>query len=248
MSLSHKELVSFASLSTECVTFPIDTLRAKTQGGETFVRTGYSHIFKQLYSGISIAIIRQVTNTTLKLQLFDALHATNIKNEFVCGWISGAIATVLVNPIDILKNHRQTATSYPNKKLHAIYKEIVHANGLRGFTHGITLNVLRGSIISSCEYGTYFTLRDQNIFSEQLNPLLCGSLAGFTTAIVVHPIDRIRNKVQYATNRPNGSVPTHPWPLNEYFRGFKYALFRRVLFNAMFFSIVDSCYTLTQIE
>ena len=233
-----------AAVVAEYTTFPIDTLRAKEQGRERIITYSVSSgkingsvIVRQLYSGVSLAIIRQTMVSTLKLSIFlfgSSLYGSSNNMVWANGMISGALATILINPLDVIKNHRQTATCVPSKNISTIYKEIVQAHGMNGFMHGIKFNVLRGSIISTGEYGTYFYLKN----NYEMNPCISGAIAGAATGIIVHPIDRIRNKIQYATNKPNGTVPPHPWKLSEYFRGFKYAVLRRTLFNSVFFCLL----------
>lgn len=140
-------------------------------------------IFRQLYSGLSLAIIRLYAS--LKLYIFNTLCSSSgglSGNPLSNGLISGALATVIINPLDILKNHRQTSTCVPSKKIPVIIREIMNVHGFHGFTHGMKYNVLRGSIISSGEYGTYFYMKESH---SQLNPCVSGGVAGAATAIVV---------------------------------------------------------------
>lgn len=225
--------IAVPSFLAEFTTFPIDTLRAKYQGKEIFVNSSsYRKVLHQLYSGLGLAMIRQCSVSILKLSFMSGLDPF-VKNEFISGWVSGAIATSMINPLDVLKNHRQTATSYPSKRVPVIYREIMNAHGVGGFMHGLKSNILRGSIISACEYGSYFYLKRH--YGNWLPVYASGAIAGGITAIVVHPIDRIRNKVHYAANRIE-ALPKHPWSFNEYYSGFRYALPRRVIFNAIFFT------------
>ena len=126
ISMDNTHKITLSSFIAEFSTFPIDTIRAKVQGNETFISTRNSHIFHQLYSGIGLAVFRQISVTTLKLSFLNKFKTYGLQNEFVSGWLSGTLATIIKNPIDILKNHRQTPTCYTRKKNNIINKEILN--------------------------------------------------------------------------------------------------------------------------
>jgi solute carrier family 25 protein 14/30 len=158
MSVKHFVFGGIASLTAEVGTFPIDTTktRLQVQGQQRDVFCQQSryrgmthalmHIAREegvraLYGGIAPALLRQASYGTLKIGLYHHLKKMNPGEETVlknvlAGMTSGAVASAIANPTDVLKQVRMQSASdveYLQKKscakyFHQIYKE----EGLHG--------------------------------------------------------------------------------------------------------------------
>jgi hypothetical protein len=157
MSVKHFVFGGIASLTAEMGTFPLDTtktrLQVQGQQRDAVCREsryrGMTHALlrivreegvRALYGGIAPALLRQASYGTLKIGLYHYLKKINPAEETVlmnvlAGMTSGAIASAIANPTDVLKVRMQSASdaTYSRRKSCAKYfQQIYREEGVHG--------------------------------------------------------------------------------------------------------------------
>ncbi|XP_041473870.1 mitochondrial thiamine pyrophosphate carrier-like [Lytechinus variegatus] len=142
--------------------------------------------------------------------------------HFVCGGVSGCVATLVSLPVDVLRT-RLVSQGEPK-----IYKSISHAlrsmymeAGIRTFYKGLTPTMILLFPQTGFQFGFYalFTriwkrAQDMTDFHQLsgFQSLLCGGLAGVCAKSGVYPLDVIKKRLQVQgfeeARRPFGRV-TH---------------------------------------
>ena len=104
-------------------------------------------------------------------------------NDFILGFISGSLQTIIGHPLDTIKVLKQQNINIYNKlNLGRLYK-------------GITPPLIGNSIIVSSQFGL-----NQNIYSYANNYFLSGFLTGGFSGVIVNPFElykvRMQNKLK----------------------------------------------------
>ncbi|XP_068604780.1 kidney mitochondrial carrier protein 1-like isoform X1 [Brachionichthys hirsutus] len=146
-----------ASVVAECGTFPIDLaktrLQVQGQVGDSKYREvryrGMTHALRSimreeglraLYSGISPAVLRQVSYGTMKLgtyQNLKRLQADRLEDEtllanMMCGIFSGVVSSSIANPTDVLKIRMQAQGTVIQGSMMGNFINIYQEEGTRG--------------------------------------------------------------------------------------------------------------------
>jgi hypothetical protein len=161
---------------------PLDTIKTIKQSGKNTIQIKY------LYNGFKYPLL--FNNVIIASQFYlnkyicDILNNNNINkkkftrynkyNNYISGFISGAITTPIVNLIELYKVRRQH-----NLNLLNINK-----------TRGIVFTLIKESMGNSIVFGTYYS------FCDKINPFFVGGIAGWLSWCIVYPIDVIKTRIQ----------------------------------------------------
>jgi len=208
---------------------PMDVLKTRMQllgsgGKNTGVVSLASGILKNegakgLYSGLSAAMMRQVTYTTARLGLYGSLRDLIVKpgqqatlgQRVLAGVGAGAIASSVCNPIEVCLVRMQSDGRLP-KAEQRNYKHIFDAlgrvareEGILTYWRGCTPTVVRAIVVSVTQVAGYdqikASLLNSGWFQDNMYCHLSSSvLAGFIYSAASLPFDTTKTRMQ--TQKP----------------------------------------------
>ena len=127
---------------------------------------GFGHVWRELYRGWSITVMREVPFTVIQFPLWEAMKkwavrqrqsnkSTNVTGaeSAIFGSISGAIAAGLTTPLDVLKTRMMLATK--RESMVEITHRIWRHEGGRVFFRGIGPRTMWISIGGAVFLGSY---------------------------------------------------------------------------------------------
>lgn len=184
-----------------------------------------------LFNGLGAGLIRQSIFAPIRLCLFDVFNhklkaekgADNITlfDRAVMGALSGTIAITVANPADSIKTRLQTDSTDSKSGKEPRYrgfndaaKKMWKAEGMRGYYQSLKLNIMRNSLTNAAELGVYDQTKTYLLKNELLDngfrlQILCSSVAGFSGALIMSPVDVIKTKLQ--SGRPIGKGKFVPY-------------------------------------
>lgn len=130
---------------------------------------------------------------------------------------AGAIQSLMLSPIELIKIRLQLKTDYSEKGPLSVAKKILRTEGFRGLYRGLTITALRDAPSHGFYFWTYEFMR------EKLHPgcrkngqesfdtmLFAGGLAGVASWVCCYPLDVVKTRLQaqtpYSTVKYNGIV------------------------------------------
>ncbi|KAM8812604.1 solute carrier family 25 member 45 isoform 1-T1 [Rhynchonycteris naso] len=145
--------------------------------------------------------------------------------EFVAGWISGALGLVLGHPFDTIKVRLQTQTTYQGI-IDCVVKTYRHES-LLGFFKGMSFPIASVALVNSVLFGVYSnTLRALSATSHQerrvrppsyTHVFIAGCVGGFLQAYFLAPFDLIKVRLQNQTElrtQPGSPQPRYQGPMH----------------------------------
>ncbi|XP_008581563.1 PREDICTED: solute carrier family 25 member 45 [Galeopterus variegatus] len=137
--------------------------------------------------------------------------------EFVAGWISGALGLVLGHPFDTVKVRLQTQTTYQG--IVDCMVKIYRHESLLGFFKGMSFPIMSIAVVSSVQFGVYSNaLMVLTATSHQerwaqppsyAHVFIAGCAGGFLQTYCLAPFDLIKVRLQNQTEprAQSGSPP-----------------------------------------
>ncbi len=217
-----------------------DALKAAGAGGEVPYR-GMLDVWRRvaaeegaaaLYRGLSPALLRQASYGTIKFGLYHTakegipLPESPAKNV-VCAVASGAVASAIANPTDVLKVRLQArnaldltakrrngaaASSPSTASMVACFADIYSREGPRGLWRGVAPTAQRAAVVAGVQLPVYdackvFFLRRALLTDGAANHLVSSFCAGLCACLASCPVDVIRTRMmsQRKLKDPPGS-------------------------------------------
>ena len=228
-----------SSTFAELITFPMDLLKTRMQLGGTqgsVKYRGLSHIVTHTYTnegisgfykGASPAIIRQFLYSGTRIMIFEKakqFFGYDEKNQgfwarFCFGGVGGAIASLIITPLDVCKIRLVNDASRGKYKglVDCLRKTYENEGVFHGFYKGSSPNFYRALIINATSLATYDTTKS-NLSSSfgisetgLLNRFLSSFVTGFLSSLVSSPIDVVKTRYMNACkseNMPKFKGPT----------------------------------------
>ncbi|KAK1358291.1 Mitochondrial arginine transporter BAC2 [Heracleum sosnowskyi] len=210
--------------------YPLDTVRIRQQQSGGGSRSAFS-IFRNvvakdgvyaLYKGMGAPLASVTIQNALVFQTYallsracdSSVHPTDppsYKGVFLGAFGTGAIQSLILSPVELVKIRLQLQGIVPNKAEQAqnfngptsVVKGIYRTEGLRGIYRGLTVTVLRDAPSYAFYFFTYEYVR------EQLHPgcrksgqetcktmLMAGGLAGVASWTCCYPLDVVKTRLQ----------------------------------------------------
>ncbi|KAG6435173.1 hypothetical protein SASPL_100043 [Salvia splendens] len=164
------------------ITHPLDVLKVRLQMqlvGQRGPLTGMGKLSMQvvkseglraLYLGLTPALMRSVLYGGLRLGLYEpskyvcelAFESRNVLMKIASGAFSGAVATALTNPVEVLKvrlQMRRTSTLGPIQELQKIASE----EGIAALWKGVGPAMTRAAALTASQLATYDESKQSNI-------------------------------------------------------------------------------------
>lgn len=219
---------------------PADVIKVRMQiAGEGTTETPYRGFLhaarmisktegvKAMYSGLSAALTRQVTYTTLRLGLYSTFRDAYMKErssistgaKFGIGMAAGGIASAIATPVELsmVRMYSDGAAEASKRRgyrniFDALWR-IAREEGVRGLWRGATPTVARSMVVNCVQLGTYDQAKE--VFSglgigvlQDGVPLhfAASTTSGFCYSVVTLPIDSAKTRLQ--NQRPvDGVMP-----------------------------------------
>ncbi|KAA8543171.1 hypothetical protein F0562_021334 [Nyssa sinensis] len=211
--------VEFPSRLRLAVTHPLDVLKVRLQMqlvGQRGPLTGMGRVCVQvvknegprsLYLGLTPALMRSVLYGGLRLGLYEpskhacelAFKSSNILFKIASGAFSGAIATALTNPVEVLKVRLQMN---PNLRRGAIVEiqKIASEEGIMALWKGVGPAMARAAALTASQLATYDESKRVLIKWTPLEEgfylhLISSMIAGTVSTLITSPIDMIKTRL-----------------------------------------------------
>lgn len=124
---------------------------------------GYVHVWRELYRGWGITIIREVPFTVIQFPLWEKLKAYRMRQTGraqVSGWeggllgsVAGAVAAAITTPLDVLKTRMMLARE--KQPMVSMVSSILRESGPRAFFAGLGPRVGWISVGGAIFLGSY---------------------------------------------------------------------------------------------
>nr|BAJ98902.1 predicted protein [Hordeum vulgare subsp. vulgare] len=201
-----------------CVVQPIDLIktRMQLQGGSPV--TIVSNIVKQdgflrLYKGLDAGLLRQMSYTTTRLGVFNALQdyltttdsngkkvQPNFGMKVLSGMIAGGIGAVVGNPAEVCLI-RMTSGKFNYSHVGQALVRIVQDEGIKSLWRGTSPTVTRAVILNAAQLSFYSQAKEilikYNIMQDGIGCHCVSSLiSGFASTAVSIPVDLAKTRLQ----------------------------------------------------
>ncbi|XP_064991931.1 uncharacterized protein LOC135628896 isoform X1 [Musa acuminata AAA Group] len=201
------------------VTHPLDVVKVRLQmqlAGQRGHLVGMGTIFTQmiknegarsLYLGLGPALTRSLLYGGLRLGLYEpfkyvcehVVGSTNIFVKIASGAFSGAIATGVTNPTEVLKVRLQMNSSSQTGPFREMYK-IVSDDGVRALWKGVGPAMARASCLTASQLATYDESKQVLLKWTPLEEgfhlhLISSCIAGTVGTLVTAPVDMIKTRL-----------------------------------------------------
>ncbi|EMC91833.1 hypothetical protein BAUCODRAFT_306237 [Baudoinia panamericana UAMH 10762] len=176
---AHMLAASVGEVAACAVRVPTEVVKQRAQAGQyptsltalTSILAqrsthGFFHVWRELYRGWSITIMREVPFTVIQFPLWEAMKRWSLKQRSVArgkdvtgaesaiyGSISGAVAAGLTTPLDVLKTRLMLAKQ--RQSITAITTKIWREEGAKAFFSGIGPRTMWISIGGAVFLGSY---------------------------------------------------------------------------------------------
>ncbi|GAA0163040.1 secondary carrier transporter [Lithospermum erythrorhizon] len=201
------------------VTHPLDVLKVRLQMqlvGQRGPLTGMGRLFYEigknegvggLYLGLAPALTRSVLYGGLRLGLYEpskyicalAFESTNILMKIASGAFSGALATALTNPVEVVKVRLQMNSEVRRGPYQELQK-IVSEEGMRALWKGVGPAMARAGALTASQLTTYDESKRELMRWTSLREgfylhLISSTIAGMVGTIVTAPMDMVKTRL-----------------------------------------------------
>lgn len=199
------------------VTHPLDVLKVRLQMqlvGQRGQLTGMGQVFIQvlknegprsLYLGMTPALTRSLLYGGLRLGLYEpskyvcdqAFGSSNIFVKIASGAFSGAIATAMTNPVEVIKVRLQMNSGSTKAGPVREMRKIVSEEGVKALWKGVGPAMARAATLTASQLATYDEskriLRRLTPLEEGFNLHLSSSIvAGMVSTLMTAPMDMVK--------------------------------------------------------
>mmetsp|Transcript_4561 Transcript_4561/g.6822 ORF Transcript_4561/g.6822 Transcript_4561/m.6822 type:complete len:272 (-) Transcript_4561:138-953(-) len=213
---------------------PMDVLKVRMQINKsnlgaisTLVKIGSQEGVSGLYSGLSAAVTRQLTYTTLRLGLYDVIRdqisdggkkQVSFPMKLATGLTAGATAATICCPVDVSLVRMQADGNRPVADRRN-YKHILDAmfrmsreEGITTLWRGVGPTVARGAVVSTTQLAVYDQAKSMllslGVLKEGIALHLSSSLiSGFVYCFTSLPMDICKTRMQDQKPDANGKLP-----------------------------------------
>ena len=181
-----------------------------------------------LYSGLSAAIARQLSYTSIRLAAYDVLKETvqgeeragkplALWEKFICGIGAGGFGSFCACPIEVSLVRMQADGRLPAAERRG-YTNVINAlrrigmeEGVLCYWRGATPTVTRAAVVAATQLGSYDQAKE--IYHDSLGipdgaklHLMSAITAGFIYSLVSLPLDTAKTRTQSQKPLPDGSL------------------------------------------
>ncbi|KAF9623163.1 hypothetical protein IFM89_037744 [Coptis chinensis] len=216
----HFGTSGIAVAAATAVTHPLDVLKVRLQMqlvGQKGPLTGMGKVFAQMvknegpramYLGLVPALTRSVSYGGLRLGLYEptkyfcdwAFGSSNVLLKVASGAFSGAIATALTNPMEVLKVRLQMNPKSGSGGAIREMRLITSEEGIKALWKGVGAAMIRAGALTASQLATYDESKRALL---RLTPLeegfhlhfISSTIAGTVSTLVTAPMDMIKTRL-----------------------------------------------------
>ncbi|XP_042516921.1 mitochondrial substrate carrier family protein ucpB [Macadamia integrifolia] len=202
------------------LTHPLDVLKVRLQMqlvGEKGPLIGMGKLLSQIlkmegpkamYQGFTPALMRSLVYGGLRLSLYEpskyvcdrAFGSTNILVKIASGAFSGAIATALTNPTEVLKVRLQTNSNVEKRGVLREMRKIASEEGIKSFWKGVGPAMGRAAMLTASQLATYDESKRALIRWTSLEEgfhlhFISSTIAGAVSTLATAPMDMIKTRL-----------------------------------------------------
>ncbi|XP_054800264.1 uncharacterized protein LOC129304577 [Prosopis cineraria] len=202
------------------ITHPLDVLKVRLQMqligqrgplsgmGQLFLRVLKNEGPRSLYLGLTPSLTRSVVYGGLRLGLYEpskhacdlAFGSTNVLVKIASGAFSGAFATALTNPMEVLKVRLQMN---PDKRKGGPLLELrrtISEEGIKGLWKGVGPAMVRAASLTASQLAAYDETKQILIKRTPLEEgfhlhLFSSTVAGIVSTLITTPMDMIKTRL-----------------------------------------------------
>lgn len=175
-----------------------------------------------MYSGLSAALTRQITYTTLRLGLYTTLRDAvsdeqghlSIWSKFGVGIVAGGFASAVSNPVEVAMvrmysdGAAEKATKRGYRNVGDALCRIAREEGIFGLWSGASPTIARSMIVNCVQLGTYDNAKDiyqgYGVKDGFLLHVAASMTSGFCYSVVTLPIDSAKTRLQNQRRSKDG--------------------------------------------
>nr|GMD13027.1 mitochondrial substrate carrier family protein ucpB [Ipomoea batatas] len=201
------------------ITHPLDVLKVRLQMqlvGQRGPLTGMgklsAHVVRNeglgsLYRGLSPALMRSILYGGLRLGLYEpskyvaemTFESSNIIVKIASGAFSGAVATALTNPVEVLKVRLQMNTKSNRGPIRELQK-IASREGALALWKGVGPAMARAAALTASQLATYdeskrvllkWTSLEEGLYLH----LISSTIAGTVSTLITAPMDMVKTRL-----------------------------------------------------
>ncbi|KAI3749309.1 hypothetical protein L2E82_19916 [Cichorium intybus] len=216
---SHFGTSGVAVAAATGITHPLDVLKVRLQMqlvgqrgpligmGQTFVGVVKKEGARSLYLGLTPALTRSVLYGGLRLGLYEpsknfcelAFESTNIFMKIASGAVSGAFATLLTNPVEVLKVRLQMNRNVSRGAISELQK-IVTKEGVTALWKGVGPAMVRAGALTASQLATYDEFKRVLVKRTPLEEgfylhLMSSTVAGLVSTLITAPMDMVKTRL-----------------------------------------------------
>ncbi|XP_058082676.1 uncharacterized protein LOC131230739 isoform X2 [Magnolia sinica] len=216
----HLSTSGIAVSTATAVTHPLDVLKVRLQMqliGQKGPLTGMGKLFAQtmktegpraLYLGLGPSLTRSVIYGGLRLGLYEpckyvcdlTFGSTNILVKIASGAFSGAIATALTNPMEVLKVRLQMNSNLGRGSAIREMRGIASEEGIKGLWKGVGPAMARAAALTASQLATYDESKQALIRWTRLEEgfylhFISSAIAGTVGTLITAPMDMIKTRL-----------------------------------------------------
>ncbi|KAG8460666.1 hypothetical protein KFE25_011441 [Diacronema lutheri] len=203
---------SVAGTSTDCIFFPIDTLKTRLQAAEGFRKAGgFRHLEKGVVAVVAgsapAAALFFGAYTLAKTELSGALPGAPDAAVHMAAAIVGEVVESVVRvPTELVKQRMQAGRHASSP---AAVRDIVAASGVRGLFRGYASTLARDIPFALIQFPLYESLRQSYAERARRQPTaveaaLAGSAAGAVAAAITTPLDVAKTRIMLSQDHSTG--------------------------------------------
>ncbi|KAJ7571481.1 hypothetical protein O6H91_01G164500 [Diphasiastrum complanatum] len=251
---------------------PLDTIRIRLQQPSASGPTTAGAVVRRLlategtfgfFKGMSSPLATIAIQNAVSFQTYallsralavDGNEPLPLQRVALAGIGAGALQTVILTPVDLVKIHLQLHTPHRNFGPLEVTREIIQREGVRGLYRGFTVTVLRDAPSHGVYFGAYESIREylhpgcrNNGDETVMTMLTAGGCAGAISWMVCYPLDVVKSRLQAQrreSQRYKGIIDCISKSVREegmsvLFRGLGTTVARAFLVNGAIFSAYE---------
>jgi hypothetical protein len=218
---SSPEAVSFltaacAGMMSECVTFPMDALKASmqlrgaAQSGASKPILPMRERLGLLYYGLRAALFRTIPYTGMRMMIYGVFKSALSPADGVAhsalvltamAVTAGITAQLLVSPMDLFKIRMQGDATRVRRGERPVYSSlwqlmssVAREEGPRGMWTGCKINAIRAALMNIADQACTDMVR-RAMGPGVLAQLAVSAVTGFTVVLLACPADTVRSKL-----------------------------------------------------
>nr|XP_043636084.1 mitochondrial substrate carrier family protein ucpB [Erigeron canadensis] len=208
-----------AVAAATAITHPLDVLKVRLQMqlvgqrgpltgmGKTMVQVVRKEGPRSLYLGLTPALSRSVLYGGLRLGLYEpsknlcelAFESTNIFMKIASGAVSGAFATLLTNPMEVIKVRLQMDHNLRKGAIDELQK-VAAKEGVAALWKGVGPAMARAGALTASQLATYDEFKQVLLKWTPLKEgfylhLISSTIAGSVSTLITAPMDMVKTRL-----------------------------------------------------